>query len=181
MKRRILIIFIAFIAFLVIFIKYRMNQSDPKILLPLLTKIEHTIDLRDAKNKAVSKADVAWHLDHMLKTINRLSESLESSDPTMYHSSFNVPRIMSLTGGIIPRGRAQSPQNVRPPENILTENIHAQILEAKDNIQKLENLDANANFDHPVFGMLNKAQTIRFLEVHTAHHLKIIADILDSE
>ena len=179
MKRHILLIVLAIIIFLFIFIKIRMNQSNPKVLLPQLSEIENNIKSRDATNKEVSKADVAWHLDHMLKTINRLTEALESSNPTTYKTSFNVPRIMSLTAGVIPRGRAESPQNVRPPAIILTDDILRQLLEARKNIEELQNLEDNANFNHPVFGMLNKAQTIRFLEVHTNHHLKIVADILE--
>lgn len=155
-----------------------MNQSNPEVLLPLVSEIENTIEFRDAKKEEISKADVAWHLDHMLKTINRITEVLESSDPTAYESSFNFTRIASLTAGFIPRGKAQSPKNVRPPEIIYTDDILRQLLEAGESIKKLNDLDENANFDHPVFGMLNKAQTIRFLEVHTNHHLKIIADIL---
>mgnify|MGYP000070305931 CR=1 FL=1 len=179
MKRRILLIVLTIIIFLFIFIKVRMNQSNPEVLLPQLSEIETHIEVRDVKNIDVSKADIAWHLDHMLKTINRLTEALENSDPSAYKSSFNVPRIMSLTAGFIPRGRAESPQNVRPPEIILTDDILRQLLEVRKNIEKLQNLDDNANFNHPVFGMLNKSQTIRFLEVHTNHHLKIVADILE--
>lgn len=178
MKRRILLIILAVIIFLFIFIKIRMNHSNPEVLLPQLSEIENNIEYRDVRNIAVSKADVAWHLDHILKTINRLTEALENSDPNTYESSFNVPRIMSLTAGYIPRGRAQSPQNIRPPKIIVTDDILRQLSEARKNIEKLRSLDVNANFDHPVFGMLIKAQTIRFLEVHTNHHLKIIADIL---
>ena len=36
----------------------------------------------------------------------------------------------------------------------------------------------NAYFRHLIFGYLNKKRTIRFLQIHTAHHLKIIKDIL---
>lgn len=178
MKRRILFAVLVLIIFMFFFIQFRMNQSDPSVLLPQLTDIETKIEFRDVKNTEISKADVAWHLDHMLKTINRITEALERSDSSAYDSSFSFTKIASLTAGFIPRGRAQSPQNVRPPEIILTEAIFKQLTEARKNIETLRNLEATTNFDHPVFGMLNKAQTIRFLEVHTDHHLKIISDVL---
>jgi membrane-associated HD superfamily phosphohydrolase len=178
MKRRILILILVVIIFLFTFTHIRMNQSNPTVLLPQLTTIETNIEFRDAKNTKVSKVAVAWHLDHMLKTINRITEVLESSYPETYQTSFSFTKIASLTAGFIPRGRAQSPQSVRPPEIIHTEAIFKQLVEARKNINTLRELEDKSNFDHPVFGMLNKAQTIRFLEVHTNHHLKIINDIL---
>jgi len=177
MKRRILLVVLVLVILLFSFIQFRMNQSNPIVLLPQLAKIESNIEFRDVKNTKVSKADVAWHLDHSLKTINRITEVLEQSDPAAFESSFSLTKIASLTAGFIPRGRTQSPQIVRPPEIILTDDILKQLTEARRNIETLQHLEAKANFNHPVFGMLNKAQTIRFLEVHTYHHLKIIADI----
>ncbi|MEM6685308.1 MAG: DUF1569 domain-containing protein [Bacteroidota bacterium] len=179
MKRRIFLVVIVLFIFLFTFIHFRMNQSDPTVLLPQLSQIEDTIEFRDEKNTEISEADVAWHLDHTLKTINRITEVLQASDPEIFEgTSFNFTKMASLTAGFIPRGKAQSPQSVRPPEIILTEDIFKQLTEARKNIETLQNLASDANFDHPVFGMLNKAQTIRFLEVHTDHHLKIIADVL---
>ena len=130
-----------------------MNQSNPEVLLPMISEIEQKIQFRDQKNNEVSKVTVAWHLDHMLKTINQISKALEHSDPSTYKSTFNVPRIMSLTAAFIPRGRAESPQSVRPPEIILTKDIHTQIVTVKEAIEKLKTLDEHANFDHPVFGI----------------------------
>ncbi len=178
MKKRLLVI-IVFILALIIYSKYKMNAHNPEILLPLISSIEEHIEDRDKKNTTVSKVDIAWQLDHMLKTINRITDALEASDPNAYDQSINAMRIMSLTAGYIPRGRAQSPSIVRPPEVIDTESIFAQIDEAKRNIEKLKQLDENSNFDHPVFGQLDKSQSIRFIEVHTNHHLKIVRDILD--
>lgn len=178
MKRRILLGILAVIIFLFIFINVRMNQSDPNVLLPQLVEIEQHIEFRNSRNPEISKVDVAWHLDHMLKTINRITEVLENSDPEIYEGSFSFSKIASLTAGFIPRGKAQSPSNVRPPAIIVTEDILKQLATSRKNIEKLHALEATTNFDHPVFGMLNKAQTIRFLEVHTNHHLKIISDIL---
>jgi hypothetical protein len=33
-------------------------------------------------------------------------------------------------------------------------------------------------FEHPYFGKLKLKETIRFLEIHTTHHLSIIEDIV---
>ncbi|WP_411893208.1 DUF1569 domain-containing protein [Winogradskyella sp. A2] len=177
MKKRIIIVLVLIIM-VFIYSRYKMSQDNPDVLSPLIEKVENYIPQRDSIKLDVSKADVAWQLDHILKTINRIFEALEKSNPKEYSSSLNAMRIITMTSGYIPRGRAQSPDIVKPPEVIYTEDIYAQIKEAKENIIKLKLLDENSYFKHFVFGSLNRAQTIRFLEVHTNHHLKIIKDIL---
>ena len=172
------IILLVLIVLAFIYSKIKMNQSNPKVLVPLIEQVEKYIPQRDSINLEVSKADVAWQLDHILKTINRISEALQKSNPENYKSSINAMRIMTLTAGYIPRGRAQAPDVVKPPEIILTEDLYSQIKEAKANLEKLNEIDKNTYFKHFVFGTINKAQTIRFLEVHTKHHLKIVEDIL---
>ncbi len=179
MKKRILIITSLFVISIFIYANIQMNQDNPKVLEPLLVEVENAIQYRDQKDPEVSKVDVAWQLDHILKTINRITEALEASNPSDYSNSINAARIFSLTAGYIPRGRAQSPDVVRPPEVILTEDIYVQLQEARANINTLNILDENTNFEHPYFGQLSKAQAIRFMEVHTKHHLKIVDDILE--
>ena len=157
-----------------------MKQNNADCLDVHLDKIESLIPERDVKNENISRVDVAWHLDHMLKTIKEITKSLEKSNPENYKSGFNPVRVMSLTLGFIPRGRAQAPTVVRPPENIKTEDIISQLQVARDNLVVLNNLDKKAHFAHPVFGTIDKATSIRFIEVHTKHHLKIIKDILNN-
>ena len=48
----------------------------------------------------------------------------------------------------------------------------------KSKIQELEIIDSKKYFNHPVFGHLKLSKTIKFFEIHTNHHLKIINDIL---
>jgi hypothetical protein len=155
------------------------REDDPNFLDDELIEIEKLFEKRAFKNTSVSEADVAWHLDHMLKTINRITENIAASNPKEYDSKFNIQRIVVHTTGKIPRGVAQSPQNVRPPSNILLDSLHLQLKEAKQNLEKISELNEKAFFAHPVFDDLDRDQTRRFLEIHTRHHLKIIKDILE--
>ena len=80
--------------------------------------------------------------------------------------------------GYFPRGKARAPKYVLPPEIITLDDLNTQLLVAKENINTLNSLNKAMYFKHPIFGMLAKKQTLRFLEMHTNHHLKIINDIL---
>ena len=48
----------------------------------------------------------------------------------------------------------------------------------QDRMENFENLDDHQYFTHPIFKNLNKKQTIKFLKLHTNHHIKIVNDIL---
>lgn len=146
-----------------------------------LNDVAYLIQFRDRLNRKVSEKPVAWHLDHTLKVINSIYAILESSDISIYTKRFNFLRSFLFTIGHIPRGKGQSPASVLPPEEIRTENLLCQLELSRKNLKKIENLDPNVNLIHPFFGQLNKKQTIRFLKIHTKHHLKIISDILEKE
>ena len=170
---------LSLLVILVTIISIRNNrEDDPNFLDGQLLEVEQYFAQRDIQNEAVSQANIAWHLDHTLKTINRITETLRASNPEQYHSKFNIQRIVVHTSGVIPRGRAQSPQNVRPPDVVLLDSLQLQLTKARQNLSAISSLDANAFFDHPVFDHLDRDQTHRFLEIHTNHHLKIIKDIL---
>lgn len=143
-----------------------------------LLEINTKIDFRNSKNIEISKSDVAWHLDHILKVINGISGVLKKSKPEDYKSSFNFRRILILGIGRIPRGKARAPEKVISVGKISLEDLTSQLERAKNNIEGLELLHSKSNFQHPYFGVLNRNQAIRFLEIHNLHHLKIVNDIL---
>lgn len=143
-----------------------------------LNEIEEMIRFRESINPKVSEVPVKWHLYHMLKTVNEIYNALERSDPKNYKASFSISRVFSHTFNYIPRGRAESPDVVMPPDIITYKGLIAQLEEARKKTQMIDELDENAFFEHPVFKRLNKRQAKRFLEVHTQHHLKIVHDIL---
>lgn len=129
-------------------------------------------------NLKVSKANVGWHIDHSLKVVNSVYESLKSSNPLEYKKEFNSLRSIIFFLGFFPRGKAKSPKRVLPPEIIKKEEIETQLNLAIKNLESLQLISENQFFTHPLFKQLNKKKTIKFLGLHTNHHLKIIKDIL---
>jgi len=148
-------------------------QKLQKYLAELETKIPNLEDY----NPTVSKSNVGWHIEHILLTIKMIIEAVEKSNPANYTWSFKLSRIVVFTMNKIPRGRAKAPKVVVPKtydEQTLLE--HLKIVTLK--IQGLENMSSDKYFDHPYFGNLRLNKTIKFLEIHTKHHLEIINDII---
>ena len=148
------------------------------VLNNLLLQIEANIPFKEQTNPAVSRVSIGWQLDHSLKVINRVSTFLEKTEPSKYKKNFNLPRTVLFTLGWLPRGKAKAPKVVIPPELILEENLISQLETAKTHLENIISVDEKAFFIHHIFGVLSKAKTIRFLEIHTKHHLKIVNDIL---
>jgi hypothetical protein len=90
---------------------------------------------------------------------------------------------MLLAAGRIPRGQGQSPAALVPPDDVPAERLAARLTEQQARLDALApHLDAlgalTARRKHPVFGLLNATQWLRFCRVHTDHHHRIIRDIL---
>lgn len=152
-----------------------LNTTDIEKSLKLL---ESYISDSERFNTTVSKANIAWHIDHSLKVINSVVTNMQNSDPTLYVDNFSFLGKVLLQFNFFPRGKAKAPKHVKPPEVILESAIITQLAEAKQHLKEISNLDENAYFKHPLFGNVNKARVLRFLKAHTDHHLKIIKSIL---
>jgi len=143
-----------------------------------LNELEKTIPNQASMNAAISKREVAWHIDHSLKVINSVTNVLKKSDPKDYQWHFNAIRHFVFLTGHIPRGKGKAPKAVQSFEDITVESLLAQLEQAKLSVKELEQLESKNNFKHPYFGILNRKQTIKFLGLHTKHHLRIVQDII---
>lgn len=143
-----------------------------------LSSIKDALKEQEKVNLKVSKASVGWHLDHSLKVMNSVLGSIKESNPADYKREFNGLRLFTFTVGFFPRGKVKSPKRVLPPEIIIKENIENQLNLFVKNFENFDSLDDKQFFIHPLFKQLNKKQTIKFLKLHTNHHLKIVKDIL---
>lgn len=147
----------------------------------LIQQLEINIPKQELINQTISKASVGWHIEHSLLTINVVIEALKNSNPIDYKWTLSFTKILIFTINKIPRGRAQSPRSVLPTNNYNTETLknHATII--KEKLTDLSHLDPNNYFEHPFFGKLNVKPTIRFLAIHTKHHIAIINDIVNTK
>lgn len=155
-----------------------MSENRIKILNQLLSHIEQNIPNKALKKPSVSSSDIGWQLDHTLKVFNAVSLWTVNSNPKEFKRKFNMWRSILLPLGYFPRGKVKAPKHVLPPEIIKTEDLKSQLQTARTHTENLKTLPKKAYFKHFIFGMLSKQQTLRFLEVHTKHHLKIVTDIL---
>lgn len=145
-----------------------------------LNELETKISKQNLYNNNISKSNVGWHIEHILLTINQIIEDLKKSNPLNYKWSFKISKILVFSINKIPRGKAKSPKIVAPTiydELTLSEHLKS----AKLKIQDLQNIGSGNYFNHPFFGNLKLDQTIKFLEIHTNHHLEIINDIIKSK
>lgn len=149
-----------------------------KNLKTLLDQVESRISLFSNENSAISKSNVGWHIEHSLLTLNGVTKFLTHSNPKDYKWKFNFIRIIVLKTGKIPRGKAKAPQIVVPKDTISKTQLLANLEQTRKLILELETISNDHYFEHPFLGKLKKKAAIRFLEIHTNHHLKIIEDII---
>ena len=150
-----------------------MNKLDN-----LLDQLEANVSHYETLNQKVSKANVGWHIEHSLLVIKQITATVAQSEPKLYKSKFNVKRFVVFLTKTIPRGKAKAPKVVIPSEEITVDSLQESLKNTYQAITYLKECEANQYFMHPFFGQLNKKQTIKFLAIHTEHHLKIIRDIL---
>ncbi|MGK7389501.1 MAG: hypothetical protein ACNS60_04095 [Candidatus Cyclobacteriaceae bacterium M2_1C_046] len=147
-------------------------------LLNQIQELEDKLQYSDKLNLAVSEKPVSWHIDHSLRVINGVCHTLKNSNPQEYKGSFNLIKLYILFTGHIPRGKGRAPKSVVSPGEVLKEDLIKQVELAKNQIKEIKTLPPKSFFIHPYFGALKLDTSIKFLAIHTNHHLKIIRDIL---
>ncbi len=154
-------------------------QEFRRQLTQISTLVERSQGELGAANELVSKWSTCQHLDHVLKVgaaiLDRLRKPAEAAD----RGITMVGRVI-LFLGVVPRGRGKSPEQLRGTAATREELLRA-VAALEERLSALDEgailREKRRVIRHPVFGGLNGRQSLRVLTVHTAHHLKIIADI----
>ena len=154
-------------------------QNDcMKKLKDKIEALEAQIPNASATNTTVTTSTVGWQIEHALLTINQIIKTVEASNPSDYKWSFNLMRTVVFIRHRIPRGKAKAPKVVQPKDHVTEATIKAALEKTYQLLEVLPTLSANNFFPHPFFGKLNKRQTIKFLIIHTQHHLNIINEMI---
>lgn len=147
----------------------------------LLNQLEFYIPSSESINLQVSQTTVGWQIEHSLLTINGIVSALQKSNPKDYNWKFSLMKLIILATKKIPRGKAKAPKVVVPKALINNDDLQEHLSKTRDAIKVLEMVSKDQFFEHPYFGKLKLKETIRFLEIHTDHHLNIIKDIVTNK
>jgi hypothetical protein len=147
-------------------------------LIQLLNQLNDKIKFGEIKNENISDSTVLWQINHSFMVVNEVSKAIALSNPNEYQWKFNKTRFLVFILGKIPRGKAKAPQKSKPKENFDVESTKLLFDETITNLLKINDLEKNKYFQHPIFGKINKKSTLKFLFIHTKHHFKIVEDIL---
>ncbi len=144
----------------------------------LLDVLESKIDHHEKVNKDISISSVGWHIEHTAKVLGRVTTAVSNSNPEEFKRKFNFVKTIIFIRNKIPRGKGKAPQASLPEGTITKEVLQNSLLKAKEKVKELSTLDSNKYFKHPYFGDLKQKDCIKFLTIHSNHHLKIINDII---
>jgi hypothetical protein len=144
----------------------------------LLHQLEDNIPKQELINPAVSASSIGWHIEHALLTLDQIIEAIKRSDPKKYKWKFSFPKLLVYSINRILRGRAKAPGSVQPKNDITIDTLKDHLGITREKVEGLNELEAYKHFEHPFFGKLKLRPAIKFLEIHTRHHLAIIKDIL---
>ncbi|MEY4874907.1 MAG: hypothetical protein RL708_56 [Bacteroidota bacterium] len=138
---------------------------------------QHIVDF-EKSNIKFSAANVGWQIEHSLITIDMIIMVLKKSNSDNFQSKFNFSKFRVFLFNKIPRGRAKAPKIVTPQAGYTISSLQNHIAITLQNIDSLSTVQPNQFFKHPYFGDLKLKDAIKFLEIHTQHHLSIIKDII---
>ncbi len=154
----------------------------------LLALAEGNDERISRRRASVSAWSVAQHLDHLAQANGlcaaAITQLLESPTSSSGPGLTLAGRAVLLTGWI-PRGRGVAPPTTVPSAATLSEtrsrlqDAHTAVTAIAERLNELDG--ARARLGHPALGGFTAFQWLRFIAIHTRHHLKIIEEIERAE
>jgi len=126
------------------------------------------------------------HLAHVALANELVLRNLKSLATGQGHllvreAESNPRALAALASGKLPRGQAQSPRMVRPPERVDRALLREWLADGRAALREIDPYSLPADepkIPHQLLGPLDAPQWARFAAVHTRHHLEIVREIL---
>lgn len=155
------------------------------VLFPMLEDFTAR-DVLGKTKEGVSEWNVGQQLAHMAKVLGGVGMFVEQSLADPEKDAGLEPNDlgkMLLGAGEIPRGRGVAPDFTRAEPAVTAKEIRESLDTARAKWNALaertdELASVTSTFPHHHLGPMRPSQWTHFIAIHTAHHLKIIDDIL---
>ncbi len=156
--------------------------------------IRRMLELRAGDLDRVVPEVSGWSADQHLAHLSLANELvcrnvrslIKGEGPLLVDAGEPPPEALGvLRAGRLPRGAAQSPRMVRPPEQVrreyLVEWIEGNLREFDLLASQCDAIEAaSRRIPHQILGPLSAVQWVRFGSTHTRHHLDIAREVLSA-
>lgn len=135
----------------------------------------------DVRNESVSKWSVGQHIEHSLISMSAMTLALKKEHPGTGKRDGNQYREMVLEHKSFPRGVVKAPEASHPSEHPSTDHLSKLILKTRNRLGNPLDIASGSTLIHPIMSVMYRDEALEFMTIHTAHHLSIINDILESQ
>lgn len=132
----------------------------------------------DLSSKEVSSWSIGTHLHHCCLVMIGVCKLLKKITRPAPPVKWSLIKSLVFFTKFIPRGRARAPEVTIPRAEISQSELEDLLDHATNILREALEVDQQSWFNHPIFGVLKRDQSIEFLRIHNLHHLKIIRAIL---
>lgn len=130
----------------------------------------------NATNRSVSGWSVGEHLEHVCTVAAGFAVVLITGRGPAFTARMPEHRDMVLVDGHIPRGKIKAPP-VAAPKGVESAEAYTRMLDRTHaRLKSAAEQPGQRTADHPLLGTMTRNEVLRFVAVHTAHHLAIIDD-----
>ncbi len=142
-----------------------------------------------AKRTPVSGWTVSEQVEHVLLAnrwaLGSILSMLAGQGDFPTTGRLNLLGVALLRAGRIPRGRGEAPATAAPRDGTTAVDLRRYVAKHQDYLRTIKKSQGEVHalrtrFRHPFFGYLRATDGVRFVRVHTNHHLSIVTDILEA-
>ena len=155
-------------------------MSSLRTLPVQFARLRELVSRSEQRNQMVSDWSVGDQIEHICMAAGGFAVALIAGRGPSFPGVHRDQRHQVLVEGVIPRGVIKAPAAGQPQTGRTPEELTTMLNKTWSRIEKAASVPDDRTADHPLLGTLTRDEVLRFTEVHTAHHLAIIDEILTS-